>query len=118
MEIGTETNTVNNYVLKAVILYWRLALFKVSGKALLALAVSLVTTLNGAEWSQFTPTQKLVGVITALGAMWLVIDAFLDTTLAELKKHPEGLGIPNGDTKIVKHTELDETTTTEVKPTP
>lgn len=104
--------------MKAAILYWRLALFRASGKALMALAMSLVTTLNGAEWSQFTPSQRFVAFVTAAGAMWLVIDAFVDTTLAELKKHPDGLGIPNGDTKIVRHTELDETTTTEVKPAP
>lgn len=72
--------------LKATFLYWRLAIFRISGKALLAAAMSVVTTLNGAEWALFTATQKFVAIVTALGAMWMIIDAFLDSTMSEIRK--------------------------------
>ena len=67
------------------ILFWKLAMTKVSGKALLAGGNSVVTSLNGAQWADFTSSQRLVAYVSAYGAMWLVIDAFLDNTMHELK---------------------------------
>lgn len=83
---------------KAAFLYWKLAIFRITGKALMAAAVSVVTTLNGAEWGQFTSTQKFVALVTALSAMWMVIDAFLDSTMGELRKE-------NDTTFLHKHRE-------------
>lgn len=100
---------------KAVFLYWKLATLRVTGKALMALALSITTTLNGAEWSQFTPTQKFVGIVTALGAMWLVIDAFLDQTLTQIQQNPDGLGIPGAESRTTQQT---VTVKTEVAATP
>lgn len=68
-----------------MILYWKLAAFKVAGKALLAGVLSVAATLNGADWTQFTGTQKFLAIAAGLGAMWTVIDAFLDTTMSELR---------------------------------
>lgn len=86
-------------ILKAVFLYWKLAVFRVTGKSLMALALSITTTLNGAEWSQFTPTQKFVALVTGLGAMWLVIDAFLDQTINQIQQNPDGFGIPGVESR-------------------
>jgi len=67
------------------ILFWKLAMTKVTGKAILAGGNSIITSLNGAQWSDFTSSQRLVAYVSAYGAMWLVIDAFLDNTMHELK---------------------------------
>lgn len=68
------------------ILYWKLAVTKCTGKALMAGINSIVATLNGVEWNTFTPTQKFVAFMTAAGAMWLVMDAFLDQTMSRLSE--------------------------------
>lgn len=72
--------------LTARLVYWKLAITKCVGKALNALLISIMATLNGVEWSSFTGTQKFIAVACALGAMWSVIDAFLNDTMAGLKK--------------------------------
>ena len=72
--------------IKASFLYWKLAIAKCGGKALMAVINSVVATLNGVEWNTFTPTQQFVAVATALGAGWLVIDAFLDQTMSRLSE--------------------------------
>ncbi len=74
---------------KLAISYWRLVFFKASGKAINAAIMSLVATLNGVDWGNFTSTQKFVAVATALGAMWMVIDAYLDQGIAELEGRPQ-----------------------------
>lgn len=66
------------------LLYWKLAITKASGKSLMAGVNAMVATLNGVEWSSFTKTQKFVAIATALAAMWLVLDAFLDQTMSRL----------------------------------
>lgn len=71
------------------LLFWKLPLAKCAGKAMIALLLSVVGTLNGAEWSAFTPTQQFVAVVIALGAMWTVIDAFLNETTARLSARAE-----------------------------
>lgn len=71
---------------KAAFLYWKLAIFRIVGKSFMALMLSLVTSMNGSQWSKFTSTEKFVAIVTALGAMWMVIDAFLDTTMSEMRK--------------------------------
>jgi hypothetical protein len=81
--------------LSASIVYWKLAITKVAGKSLIALFSSIVATLNGVSWSDFTGTQQFLAVAAGLAAMWSVIDAFLDNTMSELKKKQE-----SGDTAI------------------
>lgn len=66
----------------------------------MAIVLAVAQALNGAEWSSFTPTQKFVCVALACGTGWSIIDAFLDTTLAEIKQHPHSLDVPNGKTHI------------------
>jgi hypothetical protein len=70
--------------LKRAVLYWKLAIAKVSGKALLAGALSVAQTLNGVSWDSFSPSEKFVAIVTALGIMWAIVDAFLDTTMSQL----------------------------------
>jgi hypothetical protein len=67
------------------LLYFKLGIFKVSGKAMIAILLSLVSTLNGINWSAFTTTQKFVAIGVAIGQGWSIVDAFLDTTMADLK---------------------------------
>lgn len=69
------------------LIYWKLAILKVSGKALVALFASIVATLNGVEWTNFTGTQKFIAIGCGLTAMWTVIDAFLNDTMASLKSN-------------------------------
>lgn len=71
------------------LIFWKLAIFKVCGKACMALLLSLVGTLNGAQWSDFTGTERFVAVVCGLGAMWVTIDAFLSETMSDLKKKKE-----------------------------
>ena len=78
--------------LRRMLLYWRLALFKVSGKALVSCVLSVASTLNGADWRDFTGTQKFLAIAAALGAMWTVIDAFLDNTMSDLKANDPFVG--------------------------
>ena len=73
------------------LLYWKLAILKVSGKALIAAVNSLVATLNGVQWEMFTTTQKFVAMATAGAAMWMVVDAFLDQSMGILTKEEKEL---------------------------
>ncbi len=68
------------------VLFWKVAILKVSGKACMALLLSIVASLNGVEWATFTPTGKFMAIVVALGQMWTVIDAFLNETMSELKQ--------------------------------
>lgn len=72
--------------LQRAILYWRLLVFLMVGKTLVTGALSISQVLNGKVWSEFDPSQKFVAVVTTIGVMWGVIDAFLDTTLSDLRK--------------------------------
>lgn len=67
------------------LLYWKLVIFKTGGKAMMAGILSIAATLNGSDWSQFTATQKFLAIAAALGSMWAIVDAFLDTTIADAK---------------------------------
>jgi hypothetical protein len=92
-------------------LYWKLAIAKASGKALISIVLSLAQALNGTDWGNLTPTQKFITLSLAVGTGWAVIDAFLDqtmNTLAEKSKRPLA---QDGSTDTVVET----TTTTEVK---
>lgn len=64
--------------------YWKLGIAKATGKMLAAGANSLITTLNGVQWNTFTDSQKLVALLTMGIAMWQVMDAFLNNTMASL----------------------------------
>lgn len=67
-------------------LYWKIAILKCLGKALMGLLFSLVATLNGSQWNEFTHTEKFIAIVSAVGAAWTVIDAFLDQTMARLRQ--------------------------------
>lgn len=71
------------------LIFWKLAIFKVCGKACMALLISVVASLNGAEWNAFTGSQKFVAIVCGLGAMWTVVDSFLSETMSDLKKKKE-----------------------------
>ena len=66
--------------------FWRVAIGKASGKAIAAGLNSMITTLNGVQWSSFTDSQKFVAFATMCIAMWQVMDAFLNTTMKELSE--------------------------------
>lgn len=100
--------------MKAVFIYWQLAIFRVSGKALIAIALSIAQGLNGAQWNQFTGTEKFVAIVLALGSGWAIIDAFLDTTMNEIRKHPDGIVIPGSETHTMQRTVTDMEATTKV----
>jgi phosphopantetheinyl transferase len=66
--------------------FWRVAIGKATGKALAAGLNSMITTLNGVQWTTFTDSQKFVAFATMTIAMWQVMDAFLNTTMKELSE--------------------------------
>lgn len=70
-------------------MYWKLAVIKCLGKAMVALFASIVATLNGVEWSTFTGTQKFIAIVCGITAMWTVVDAFLNETMSNLKDRHE-----------------------------
>lgn len=71
--------------------FWKLGIYKTSTKATMALINSLITTLNGAQWSDFNSSQKFVAVGAAIVAMLQVIDAFFSNTIDDLKKKQEAV---------------------------
>ena len=66
-------------------LFWKLAMSKVLLLAGMAAGNSIVTSLSGSNWSDFTTSQKTVAWITASAAAATVIVAFLDSTMHDLK---------------------------------
>lgn len=64
--------------------FWRIAIGKASGKSLAAGANSMIASLNGVNWTEFTTSQKTVAFLTMGVAMWQVMDAFLNSTMKEL----------------------------------
>lgn len=84
-----------------------MAIFRVSGKAIMAGITSLVASMNGiTSWQDYTSTQKFIVFATAAGAMWLVIDSFLDQTISRLQKNPRLLEeVPEDTTFLVKPAE-------------
>lgn len=66
--------------------FWRVAIGKAAGKALAAGLNSMITTLNGVQWTDFNTSQKFVAFATMCIAMWQVMDAFLNTTMKELSE--------------------------------
>lgn len=99
--------------LKAALIYWKLAIFRVSGKAMIAIALAIAQGLNGANWSDFTPTQQFVSIVLAVGSGWSIIDAFLDQTLSNIQH--SGLGIPRATmpgADVTQHTHVTQDTTT------
>lgn len=103
---------------KAAIIYWRLAIFRVSGKAVIAMVLSAAQALNGVEWSTFTATQKFICIALAVGSGWSIIDAFIDQTLSRIQDDPDGLGIPRGEGKVTQETRSASVTNTVVEPKP
>ncbi len=106
--------------MRAALLYWQLAISRVTGKAVMAVALSLAQGLNGVNWSDFTPTQKFVLVVLAIGTGWSIVDAFMDSTMSDLRRGrlTEALVIPGGDTEIIKRNEVAVTVSETVKPGP
>ena len=102
---------------KAALLYWKLAIFRVTGKALMAIALSVAQGLNGVSWGDFTPTQKFVTVTLAAGTGWAIIDAFLDQTLNLIRRNPKELGLPQ-DTEIIRRNEVAISQVETLKPSP
>lgn len=102
--------------MRTTFLYWRLAAYRASGKAVIAVVLSIAQALNGMNWSDFTPTQKFVAVALGLAAGWAVIDAFADQTLSEIRRH-RGLAIPD-DTEIIKRKEVAASVTDTLQPGP
>lgn len=84
--IPTESDTA--YMRKKTawekLMYWKLAVVKASGKAFVAMVLSMAQALNGADWPGFSPTQKFCALALAVGSGWAVIDAFLDQSMARL----------------------------------
>lgn len=66
-------------------MYWKLAIAKCGFRSVRMLVLSLATTLNGSNWENFNGTEKFVALALAVGAMLEVIDAFLSTTMADMK---------------------------------
>jgi|SRR5690349_18226791 len=91
--MGDETEFIRRKTLREhgdamvkQLLYWKLAIFKATGKAVGALIASLIASLNEKNWSDFSDTGKFIVVATAILAMWQVLEAFLNTTLSDLQK--------------------------------
>lgn len=77
-----------------------MAILKVVGAAFMAALLSMVSTLNGIEWGDLSPTSKFVAIVIAIGQMWTVIAAFLNETMSELKakkKDEETLSFKKSD---------------------
>lgn len=71
---------------RRAIVYWKMSIIKCTGKALFAVVNSIVATLNGVQWSDFTPTQKFVAIACGIAAGWTVVDAFLSDSMANLRQ--------------------------------
>ena len=95
------------------LVYWRLAVTKAAGKALIAVIMSIAQALNGLEWHNLSGTQQFITFSLALGAGWSVVDAFLDTTMHSLSdKEKAAIAKDTNSPNAVVET----TTITEVKP--
>lgn len=100
--------------MRAAWLYWRLAIFRVTGKAAMAVALSIAQGLNGVRWVDFTSTQKFVTVTLAIGTGWAIIDAFLDNTMTDLRKKVDPL--PSNGTETISRKEVAISQVETIKP--
>ena len=75
---------VKEYPLWTGIKFWKLAISKCFFKCVMVGFTSIVATLNGAEWSTFTPTQKFVAIGSLVTAICGTAEAFLSDTMAKL----------------------------------
>jgi len=66
--------------------FWKLAIAKLTVKCVLVAFTTIAATLNGAEWSSFSNTQKFVAIGALVTAICGVIDAFLSDTMAKLQE--------------------------------
>jgi len=82
--MAEDTETITKRTAWETVMYWKLAIAKVTGKASLAVVLAIAQALNGVEWSSFTPTQKFCCIALAIASGWAIIDAFLDSTMARL----------------------------------
>lgn len=71
---------------KRVVLFWKMSIVKCTGKALVAIANSIMATLNGVQWGDFTPTQKFIAITCGVVAGWTVVDAFLSESIANIRQ--------------------------------
>lgn len=71
------------------IMFWKLAIFKCACKALTTLFATLVAVLNGTNWNDYTGTQKVIAISAILAAVIGVVEAFLNDTMASLKRKKE-----------------------------
>lgn len=72
------------------VMYWKLAVIRCFGKAMIGVVLSAAQALNGLDWEKQSPTQQFVMIALAAGQGWSVVDAFLDNTMqaiSEKEKH-------------------------------
>lgn len=67
-------------------MYWKLAITKCFGKAMVGFILSMAQALNGLEWSNQSGTQQFIMMALAVGSAWSIVDAFLDTTMQRLSE--------------------------------
>lgn len=66
------------------LVFWKLAIAKLLCLSVLAAGGSIVATLNGVAWSEFTGTQQFTAVVAVLMAITSTVLAFLSETMANL----------------------------------
>jgi hypothetical protein len=76
-----NTEVLRKSLLQEGVSYLKLAKTKCAGKMYAAGANSLIASLNGVAWGDFTASQKVVAFLTMTVAMWQVMDAFLNTQM-------------------------------------
>lgn len=71
-------------------LYWRLAIAKASLQSFAAALGVFIGGLSGIKrWEEIEQMQQITLIGSSIGAALLVINAFMDTTMAKLRKdHP------------------------------
>lgn len=71
------------------LIFWKLAIAKCLCLSILAAGGSIVATLNGVEWSSFTPTQQFTAVVAVFMAVTSTVLAFLSETMSKLNAKAE-----------------------------
>lgn len=85
-EQETDTEQLRKSLINDGVSYLKLTRTKCAGKMYAAGINSLITSLNGMNWTDFTASQKFVAFATMTVAMWQVMDAFLNTSIRALSK--------------------------------
>lgn len=89
--MGTETEIINKSQGSPweKIVFWKLAISKLICLSILAAGGSIVATLNGVSWSEFTGTQQFTAVVAVLMAVTSTVLAFLSDTMQKLTAKAE-----------------------------